>query len=270
MEPLDILTTFDSGYAKHWPSHAMQVIVNSSKPVNLHMIVDDVNAASHMVDNVGKIAKMLKPDVEFKFFIHDISDYSGIRVNERMPDNTTKWITDAAYWRLYASEMIDADKVLYVDLDTLIRHDFASLFDIDMHGADVAMGLDFNHRDGYIEGKYCAGVQLIDLDIMRKRSRLQQMHDWSFSHKFRLHDQSIVNACLDICKLDSTWQCSQYSWWKHGAEPIDEDPNIVHFIYRWKPWKNLKVEDRTLFDEWQTYMKLYDSLSAFIESGKLG
>ena len=267
-----ILTTFDHNNVQWWPCHALQAIINTKRgDLHLYMVTDEESMPSlkDAMSKVEKMASIVNPAINVKMTAFNIDEYDGIRINEVLPEDGNKYITRAAYWRLYASALIDEPRTIYLDLDTLIRKDPTELFKMDIKGRHVAMGLDYSHRDGYMDDAFCSGVQLMDLEKMRKDKSLQKMSEWSFSHKFRKHDQDIINACLDIFKLPTAWQCAQFDWWVRGYDPIDPDPNIVHFIYNWKPWKNRKLADRSLFDEWQSYMRLYDAMSHLIEVGRI-
>lgn len=256
---IHMLHCFDEKYAKHYPAIVLQVLFNTKKHVVFHVITN--NTAIKQLD-FAKLRKAIvrytNANSNFAFDVHTIDEYKGIRVKEQMPSTGTGWMSSATYWRLYACNILpkDVDRCIYTDLDVLIRGDMQMLMDWNLENKEIGMALDFDKNDGYVKDRYCAGVQVLNLQRIRETNLLERMQQWSNTHVLHWHDQELANKVADIITLPQTFQCSQYTWWTQGAEPLNESPYIVHFIRRWKPWANVKVTDYSLFIEYKAYEKL--------------
>ena len=175
-------------------------------------------------------------------------------------------LSAATYFRIWIAHVLPAsvDRVVYLDVDTITRHDLEPLFSIDLGGRTVAavqsVHFPFAATRGAVNAwrelgleagapYFNAGVMLIDLD----RWRSEHVEERALDHlrSGRLGgggDQEALNVALS-----GRWRSVPPIWNQqtpmladdHGAHliyPTSEleaartDPAIVHYQTRPKPW----------------------------------
>ena len=164
----------------------------------------------------------------------------------------------ATYNRFMIADLIEESKVLYLDGDTIVRHDLSDLWDTPLDGYASGVVEDqrndniFLHNRNKIGTPYFnAGVQLINLDYWRQNDIGQKMIDYLKAHPDQCPytDQDSANKILSgkVKYLDfkynfmedwfyptSEWQIHFSKWDRILADR--EDPYIVHYCRGLKPW----------------------------------
>lgn len=166
-------------------------------------------------------------------------------------------VSSAAYAKIYISEIIEVDKVIYLDCDVLVNADISHLwshfeedvivkavwnpfYDYDNH----YLGISGNQRT------FNSGVMLLNLALMREynaASRLKEFLD-RYHDKTKLHDQAAFNAVFK-----AQWKELDYGWnyqvsmilnhynrlgmSKNRYFSLYSDPKIIHFTSNSKPWQ---------------------------------
>ena len=115
-------------------------------------------------------------------------------------------ITTPTYYRLALSELlVNLDKIIWLDGDTLTLQDLKQMYDIDMEGLYYRGFLDDNingtssfgvESDHYI----CAGVMLINLKELRENNMANRFNSFIEENNSKLvqHDQTVINVvCAD-------------------------------------------------------------------------
>lgn len=267
---IDVLSTFDNNYAEHWYTQVLEVLLNTSDEVTFHVIADADTLQTLRIEQLSRSLHRICKDAKFEFDLQDIKDVvrkSGQVIDFDLSKGYTRWINEVAYYRLYAQDAIGSSKCIYMDMDVLVRCDLAELYDLDMHGNEVAMGGNYTR---FVNHKYfCSGIIVMDLDLMRKDRCTEKFAEASRTLKLTEHDQTILNKVCTIQELPFEYACSQYRWWCNADEPIVDNPKLVHFISSRKPWSNRKVAIRDLFDEWHMYDDAIHSIMRMYESGVL-
>ena len=141
--------------------------------------------------------------------------------------------------RLYIPQLFPGlDRVLWLDVDTIVKDKLDELFTIDM--TNYAVGMVKENKKDRI---YCnSGVCLFNLDYIRWYELDKQFMDKLFGSKLSYPDQDILNqVCKDhILFLDS----------KYNASYLTEMPSeikIRHYIYKEKLWNHKNSP------EWKEY-----------------
>ncbi len=202
---------------------------------------------------------------------------------------TSGAINKMAYARLLLPLLLsDIDKVVYMDVDILIKNDLLELFSMDIGDNLVAGVKDIINNDkifnkllssgtwksfdfNKLRGKYInSGVLLMNLALMRKLDICNKFISLS-KYQFPYHDQDIINfVCKssifylplkynvmpDIIKGDSRYGC-YFDLVKKGFV-IESDfkeailnPYILHYTLS-KPWK---YSDKPMCEEWWLFSK---------------
>ncbi|NET31563.1 MAG: glycosyltransferase family 8 protein [Cyanothece sp. SIO1E1] len=158
----------------------------------------------------------------------------------------------ATYYRLYAAQVIDADRFLYVDADTLCDLDVSGLQFFEMgdkpvawvpeaplhHAADrnVAKQLNGNEFDIYFN----AGVMLINSVAWRQQNISERAMDYISTHRPIFHDQSALNVLLhrNAISLDPKFNCISNirTNWPAIKKNYGSIGKLIHFVDYPKPW----------------------------------
>ena len=201
-------------------------------------------------------------------------------------DVTISHISVATYYRLFVTDLLpkEVDKCIYLDCDIIVRKSLDELYNIDL--TDYAIGAVYQNDSwalySYVFGRlgipqkygyFNAGVLLINLAYWRKSNVLMHMKNYlrdNFS-KIVCHDQDVLNAVLykETKLLDCTWNMlSSYfttaiykykeqrfaEYRKQILSGVKDDPAIVHFVSRPKPWESSCPNPYT--DEYYKYLGL--------------
>lgn len=173
------------------------------------------------------------------------------------------FIKKPTYFRLLLPRLLQEERCIYLDSDTVICTDLQKLFDMEM-GETYLAGV---KAPGYIlhssetsrkqallpnmQQYINAGVLLMNLDQMRKDCVVEKFLRL-IPLKMESQDQDIINSvCYDkITFLPFEFNVMiKYAAWKmedyaevFQAEELKKawnDPSIIHYADRTKPWKNL-------------------------------
>ena len=166
-----------------------------------------------------------------------------VHVN-RLLDLVPKSVPTAGHWsrivygRLFAPTLIDADRLLYLDVDIALEGRLDELFALDMRGAALAAVPDVGlMHEGARTSIYNSGVMLFDNAAWRARDVASGLSDWAArAPSVRFPDQEFVNAfeAGRILPLSPRWN-AQGPLLEAGLAPALR-PHILHFTGGWKPW----------------------------------
>lgn len=219
--------------------------------------------------------------------------------------------SEAVYFRLMLPDLIDGDRVIYLDSDTMVRHSLLDLWRLDLQGHPIAATVDYlslthGNGDGTPIGyrgeamsveAYCrdiVGVDLLTTPYFNSGVMVMDLNAWRRTHlaarcrtecrssrELNFVDQDALNGVLqgDFLPLDQRWNAFVFlgrEYWpteeddqpsilgsyRHVLRPPSgdlqaalrawaNDPWIVHFAARSKPWR--AGDCRTPFHEefWQ-------------------
>lgn len=192
-------------------------------------------------------------------------------------------LSPAAYYRLLAPAIFQAPKLIYLDVDLVVRRDVAPLYDVDLGPNLVGAVRDYfavkdllANPDGAwarqlgladFSGYFNSGVMVLNLAKMRDENFNQTWLNHLQRIKTpRLHDQDILNSCCQgrVKYLPSAWNCQ--AWNEELGGPLDNEdlpgvwleeydegkirPHIIHYLSRHKPWQVPQVPLAEYF--WQS------------------
>jgi len=206
---------------------------------------------------------------------------------------TNNLFTIAVFFRLFLPDLLVAyNKVLYLDIDIVVKCDVAELFNQDVSGKLIAGVVDkgtanwaadcpeyrnklggagFNEFDEYVN----SGVLVMNLAGMRKKMPFTEWLKLGMDFRKFCPDQDALNLACKGKKLllDDNWNrllhlCDE---WQRAAEKEENPPPaIYHFSAARKPWANPTVNFSRL---WWNYARKYAFQStpeAFAEFEVLG
>ncbi len=199
MKEINILYATDTNYAPHAAASIYSLLSNNKdefEKINIYLIDDSISDKCK-----DKFNSMVS-----SFENAQIIFYPFEKLQAKLKLNDKTGYAQIGYARLMLSEMINADKVLYIDCDTIINGSLKELWETDME-ENIIAGVQDNPavyaleavgmtcRDRYING----GVLLINLNAWRKENiedailKMIDEHNGFVLH----HDQGIVNG---VCR----------------------------------------------------------------------
>jgi lipopolysaccharide biosynthesis glycosyltransferase len=170
----------------------------------------------------------------------------------------TGHVSIATYARVFLTDLLPSswEKVIYLDCDLIVRRSFAAIWETDLTGVAIAgVREPGNSRHAELEipesAPYLnAGVLLINLAFWRENGVQAQLLSFILRHpeKLRLHDQDVLNACLNrqSLQLPDSWNVTHIFYLgpyrdllgMRGSDllKLQQDPAVVHFTGPTKPW----------------------------------
>ncbi len=244
---MDICFSLDNNYA-------MQLgVCISSILKNIEIKTDD--RLNFYVLDAG-ISTLNKKKIETLKSIKDFN-ISYIKVDEERFKNCpfpqteihrNKIITIASYYRLVLPSLFpNLDKMLYLDVDTLVLNNLVSLYNTDIEGYYAAMAIDAEATSNALRintKKYFnAGVLILNLKKLREDGMEQKFFDFIDENREKIvyHDQDVLNCVLkDKIKILNgmyNLQINKFSVNVQGKF-LDILPyiNIMHYAGRIRPW----------------------------------
>ena len=174
-------------------------------------------------------------------------------------------LATSAYYRLVFHDVVPNHKrIIYMDGDTMVRHDLTDLINLDMKDKYILGFLDsvqsaiekFGIKNATV---LCSGILLIDLESLRKFNYTDKINDFIEKNRDRLnqHDQTIINVVFQdklapippkygMWAFADEWSVDehlgfQHSWNNYNKKEFYEawrDPSIVHWIWPKPFWSN--------------------------------
>ena len=189
-------------------------------------------------------------------YINMKNKYKGLPCNYK--------IKIPAYYRLSLQDiLLNVEKIIWLDGDTLIFEDLKELFRLNMKGNAILGFLDnrpdalksFGLKNATV---LCSGVLLIDLDGLRKYNFSKKVENFisKFRQNLTQHDQTIINVVLQkkIAPIppkfgiwdwenmtlaeqhyDIQWKKLKYKKWEF-FEAV-KHPSILHFAWSKPFWR---------------------------------
>jgi lipopolysaccharide biosynthesis glycosyltransferase len=158
----------------------------------------------------------------------------------------------ATYYRLAVPQVLEVERFLYVDADTLCDVDVSELEALDMGqfpagwvpeaplpgAVDRVVAEQLGNRaDEYY---FNAGVQLINVAEWRRQKITEQAMEYIIKHRPMFHDQSALNYVLhgNVLTLDAKYNCmsNMRENWPSLLPSHGDVEKLVHFLDYPKPW----------------------------------
>jgi glycosyl transferase, family 8 len=180
-------------------------------------------------------------------------------------------INYATYFRFFATEVVDSDRVLYLDSDIIVTGELTSLFKLNLKGYSIGAVDDVYAYEGRESG-FNAGVLLMDIAKWKEHSIVNSLLELAAEQNqaVDLGDQSILNIYFEAnwLALDKTYNymvgTDTFSLNQECERLDDNPPVIVHFASHDKPWNTYSIS--RLRELWWTYRDLDWSEIAFKRS----
>ena len=162
-----------------------------------------------------------------------LSNFTPLKENKA--NNGAAWSFISMARVYFAWLLPNEDRVIYLDLDTMVQGDLSELWNMDLQGKEIAGVVDTHvedeHNTPYIENPSVyinSGVMLMDLKRLRENYTTEKMDHLLHTWPLRYPDQDCINLTCDIMQIDCKWN-SGY------ATAFSEHPIISHPVHC-KPW----------------------------------
>lgn len=144
--------------------------------------------------------------------------------------NLKTMYTPYALLRLLAERVLDCDKAIYLDADTMACGDIAQLWNVDVDNHEYAAALDAMGKK-WISKDYCnSGVLLLNLKKIRETGMFQKCRDMVKTKRMVLPDQTAIHkSAISRFYLDDKF---------NEQREIKSDTVIKHFnkCVKWLPF----------------------------------
>lgn len=273
---MDIVMATDNNYAEVMMASINSICKNNKDADMLFFHIIDDGILDDSRETINRVIQRYQNSmIEYIRF----DKYSQI-ISELVKD-TNPPLPLITFARLFISEMVDCDRILYIDCDTICNGSLKDLWNIDLKGNiiaaiqdlvndDVKRKIGLQQADRYIN----AGILLIDVKAWKDRDCTQQAINFIRQNNGKVmhNDQGVINALFikDIMiispkynletpalmisynKLLKYFGMSNYYSKKEICAAIDS-PVIIHFVRftTSRPWetgchhplKNLFIEN---------------------------
>lgn len=238
---INICFGISDNYCQHCACTIASILYNSNPKdkYNFYIISDYIS------DMNKKNFELLKHLRKFNitFLEVNVDEYLNLDVNNQLGPSS--------FFRFKAFELLNCNKVIYLDADVIVRKDIGELFKTDIDGYYCAGVEDI--LNPYLKEKYNisstslyinAGVMLINLKYCRKNNVAQKIQEFlKTPWEIQWGDQDIINYIWQngIKSVDLSWNCAycynNYYENKEYYHQMAKDPAIIHYITERKPWK---------------------------------
>lgn len=268
---INVMYSCDENYLRHAAASICSLLENDKKnEITIHLIGNKLSDKSK-----NKLEKLVN-SYNQKIIFYEIEEVlKGLKLNDNFPISS--------YARLFIENLVNVDKIIYLDCDTIVRSSLKEMYDINIDDYYVAGVQDevpsyevniigMNSDDRYIN----AGVIIINLKKWREDGVRDKFIDFVDlrNGKVQHHDQGILNG---VCKGKIKIIAPKYNFMSqfflfsssrakklfnikkfYSQEEIDDsmkDPVIIHFISKFfrRPWES--GCSHPYLDEYNLYLK---------------
>lgn len=183
-------------------------------------------------------------------------------------------ISSAMYAKLFLSELLDIERVIYLDGDILVLEDISGLWQAfdDNYCIQAVYNPNYDYDNAYLNienGKktFNSGVMMMNLKAMKSADYLERLLAFTAAyHAMVLGDQAAFNVVFkdNWAELPPAWNVQKNFYFnthrrvgisKSERRALIKAPKIVHFSSAYKPWML-----RTYHPNKKVYIQLYEEI----------
>ena len=247
----------DDNFCQHLAALIQSIISHNSAGIVGHVVSNGLNES-----NSTALMSMQTETFKLRFYEVQESNFPAASISTRYEQRLNK----TTYYRILLPDLLDVDKVLYLDADMLVLGDIQPLWETSLSGMPLAAVIDSSLTQqkrwkvlNTTKAHYFnAGLLLMDLTCWREKKLKERVFSFSSSSvDLEYNDQDLLNLALNeqVMLLDENWNLQSYHYYQGGKGV----PHIVHFTGVEKPWHISSIHPLT-----QQYHD-FRSLSAFSE-----
>ena len=200
------------------------------------------------------------------------------------------------YYRLVLPELLrDVKKIIYIDVDMIVKEDLAQLYDTDVEGLLLAAAHDADtaglyngfqpdkkkYMDSVMKMKdpyqyFQAGTLVLNLEEFRKSFTTKEILDFAASQEWELLDQDILNVLCEgrVKFIDMSWNV-MYDYagirlkeiirlaprWLYDMHiEARKHPKIIHYAGPEKPWLYPETDFGDVYWEYAKRSNFYETM----------
>lgn len=183
------------------------------------------------------------------------------KADYHFPSQKTESRLRATYYKLEIFRIIvedpDIDRLIFVDMDILIKGSLQPLVEVDLQGLPIGACQIYQKRSDSLLKDINSGVVVLDKDYLT-------MEDYEnlvgmAKEGFELPDQDIINRYFidkDLCHyLPKIYNVEKRMVTSKALQDIYQNAVCLHFVAR-KPWEEPSKSERTFkpaYEEWYQY-----------------
>lgn len=193
---LNIAYSSDDNYAQHLGVSMLSLFENNKKFKSITVYIIENNISNINKSKLIDIAKQYNRKIVFI----DFKNYE-----KELNLNMESYISISSYARLFLSEIINDDKVIYLDCDSIVNNSLEELWNLDISeyyvaGVEDTVGEHTKKKIGLnIDDKYInAGMLLINLKKWREENIKAKFIDFINYYNGNVfhHDQGTINGVM--------------------------------------------------------------------------
>ncbi|MCC4382406.1 SP_1767 family glycosyltransferase [Limosilactobacillus reuteri] len=213
---------------------------------------------------------VINPDIPHEWFVNlncYLHQINSCIIDEKVDPDRLKnmhssfaHINSSIFGRFLIPEVVQEDKVLYLDSDLIVTSNLNDLFKTDFEGKFLLAVRDYKQIT-----LFNAGVMLINNRKWKENQVTDSLIKMSENHKLLNNDQTVINEFFQgqIGELNLTYNYQigfeKEAFWSNlnqTLEYLDEvtNPKIIHYVTADKPFN--VVSTSNLRDEWWHYRNL--------------
>lgn len=235
-ERLDILYQFDEKYAPYAGVSMTSLLENNKSAKRIYIYILGDKLSGKTVERFKSFSEKYT-NVQIKF--PDIQKMISNMKDLGLPTYRGSY---AANLRMFLDEFVDADadRVLYLDADTIINRNIESIFSYGLSGKTLGMVLESLTNAKYKEAigigqeaeYFNSGVILYDMEKWRKRHYKNRIieHIRNVRSNYPCPDQDLINIICkeDICRMPI----------KYNFQPFHRvyKPELYFRVYKSRPY----------------------------------
>jgi len=233
---IPIVFSADNIYSMPLGIALISIFENKKKDHEIKIYVLDSGISD---DNKDKL-KIIEKNYKFKI------NYLKIDISKFNLFTEKRYFTKAIYYRLLAPNIINEEKIIYLDCDVIVASDLMDLYKTDLKNKTIAAVKDrseeyvkkYSFYD--IKNYFNSGVLLMNVKRWKKENIWQKSLKFLKENreKFKYPDQDLLNFLFENqwLKINKNFN---FQLDKHQELIKDSEIKILHFVGARKPWHYL-------------------------------
>lgn len=267
---INVSFTVNDAYAKYLATAITSILENAHEDDDLYfyIITSDLSLESKRKIETLKTIK----NFSIEYITLSSDDIPAI------PENNNAHVTQETNFRLrIASLKPDLDKILCLDCDLVVVSSLSKLYNIELNDYWAACAIDAPNYGGCnnefilkadLKQYFNTGVCLINLKAWRKNKVEERIFDClhKYSSILRYPDQDLLNLALNEHVLELNHQWNVFVGCLDLFYPLDiqkfilQNPRIIHWAGREKPWKYPTVALSDYFWKYARQTPFYEEI----------
>ena len=240
---MNILYCGDKGIARGVLVSVLSILKHNKGVIHFYILTINYEETKAFTEKSAKFLDKLVKETNVKSFVKLI-DATDVFVANLPKKNMGSYFTPASMLRLYIDkvpEIVELDKVLYLDYDVVCRGDLREFYNMDLTGIEAAGVLDiygrrWYHYHGLFKQDYMnSGVMLFNMPLCLETGMFEKAAQLCAGRWMMLADQAALNKTIERRKLVDRKFNEQ-------EERPRKDTVLHHFSNNFKFWPYFHVQ----------------------------